>query len=110
MNLTEGTHLVHLARQRQFAKHGYDAEHDAEHDDSELVTAGICYAMEAIQPGEGNGLWPWQPDEWHPDPDPLDNLVKAAALMVAEIDAILLRRGQIAEAYRANLRKHGDAS
>jgi hypothetical protein len=32
--------------------------------------------------------WPWNDDDWKPSPDPIRNLVKAGALIAAEIDRL----------------------
>lgn len=38
--------IVRIAdeRQRQIDKHGWTAEHDADHNDGDLINAAICYA------------------------------------------------------------------
>jgi hypothetical protein len=33
-------------------------------------------------------FWPWDQDWWKPSPDPIRNLVKAGALIAAEIDRL----------------------
>lgn len=37
---------------------------------------------------EAPDRWPWAPEAWKPDPDPVRNLVKAGALIAAEIDRL----------------------
>ena len=40
----------------------------------------------SVKPPRG---WPWEPADWKPDNDPVRNLVKAGALIAAEIDRLL---------------------
>jgi hypothetical protein len=37
--------------------------------------------------------WPWEAEAWNPSNDPIDNLVDAAALVVAEIERLMRRDG-----------------
>jgi hypothetical protein len=46
---------------------------------------------EAFTAGAGR-LWPWDPSWWKPSPDPIRNLVKAGALIAAEIDRLQRRQ------------------
>lgn len=76
--MATGTQLIETERQRQRREWG--DEHDDEHTGGELVEAAIAYA-------EGNGArWPWR-DGWKPDTR-VDDLVKAGALIAAEIDRL----------------------
>lgn len=86
-----GTELIAAERQRQVAQEGWTLEHDDEHDDGELLQAARCYL--SLNPDyphlTGAALdWPWHPDWWKPSPDPIRNLVKAGALIAAEIDRL----------------------
>lgn len=88
-------------RMRQQGAEAYTADHDDEHDGGELATAGACYALNAacvLHPHNGtplelgpdnsfgNGLsWPWEADAWKPK-DARRDLVRAAALLIAEIE------------------------
>ncbi len=100
-----GVELVAEERQRQIAREGFDAKHDAEHDSCELVDAALCYAAVASAEVRGstaeewpasmfNGFndslieWPWEDEWWKPSDDPIRNLVKAGALIAAEIDRL----------------------
>lgn len=96
-----GAELIAAERQRQPDEEGFDAVHDDEHDRCELATAGIGYAMFAVwrvldpddSPAERANPpdeieWPWHPSWWHPTADPIPNLVKAGALIAAEIDRL----------------------
>ena len=89
-------------RRRQIEQEGWSAEHDDEHDNGELSRAASCYAwvasayidhrhLDCIQdellqvPAE----WPpdWHPKWWKPTMARRD-LIKAAALIVAEIERL----------------------
>jgi hypothetical protein len=81
--------LIRAERARQITDEGYTAEHDAHHIDGELARAAAAYAL--YGGGAGHvvrpGYWPW-PD-WRLTPgEVLDSLVKAAALIVAEMDRL----------------------
>ena len=81
-------------RQRQISAEGWTPEHDDEHDDGELAMAAACYAEASVF---GNAMeqcpssWPWSPEWWKPS-DPRRNLVKAGALIVAEIERLDRRK------------------
>lgn len=85
---TAGERDVIVERHRQRDKLWGDA-HDDEHDDRSLVAAAICYAgTEAKVFGYPRG-WPvsWGPEHWKPKGERAD-LVRAAALLIAEIDRL----------------------
>lgn len=96
-------------RNRQKLVEGWSEEHDDQHADGSLARAAACYAVHA-----GNhqdlallvGLpayrdirpfgWPWALEWWKPK-DPRRDLVRAGALIVAEIERMdrkLLKAGQ----------------
>jgi hypothetical protein len=69
---------------------GYTPEHDDRHSDGALVKAACCYAMgykpyTQLQPDET--LWPFAQADWRPE-GARANLIKAAAMLVAEIERI----------------------
>ena len=96
-------------RHRQNRHEGYNASHDDEHTDGSLASAAVCYALLEPKvedraaweyPGRGEcdrqtiyekipRLWPssWHPRYWKPK-DRRRNLVRAAALILAEIERI----------------------
>jgi hypothetical protein len=90
-----GAQLIAAERERQVQLEGFTAEHDNAHDPGELIAAAAAYALLPIAPREFVcNLWPWRQSEFKPsDDDPLRNLVRAGALIAAEIDR-LLRAGQ----------------
>lgn len=78
-------------RRRQVDVKGWTPEHDDQHRSGQLADAAARYAAAGggTFPDERTAfLWPWAASEWKPSPDPRRNLVKAAALMVAEIERL----------------------
>ena len=90
-----GIELIAAERERQITAEGWSPEHDDAHAQSELSNAAACY-LAAGQAAVANGvphpeilsLWPWEESWWKPADDPVQNLVKAGALIAAEIDRI----------------------
>jgi len=98
-----GTVLIERERERQIAEEGWTSEHDAQHVAGELCDAAACYAdlsaaivrgasVEEIKPlilGFDSMLtWPFDDADFKPTEDPIRNLVKAGALIAAEIDRL----------------------
>lgn len=90
----KGSELIARERERQVSAEGWTPEHDDQHTQCELIQAAIGYAAYvAYVATEGEGPmdppidWPWQ-DAWKPSDDPVRNLVKAGALIAAEIDRL----------------------
>jgi len=90
-----GIELIGNERERQIEKEGFGSIHDAAHSDNELKDAAICYLKESSTVF-GIKLWPWELKWWKPSNDPVRNLVKAGALIAAEIDRIQNSPEQIA--------------
>lgn len=92
--------LINEERSRQIIHEDFTPVHDDEHGEYELARAASCYAMPALFRGiEFDGIpydWPWEPSWWKPTPeDRIRELVKAGALIVAEIERLqrMQRRG-----------------
>lgn len=88
-----GIELIAAERARQITTEGFTAAHDAMHARGELHDAAASYMLAAINCGHPAMQippreWPWAPSWWKPAPDPVRNLVKAAALLAAEIDRL----------------------
>ncbi len=92
-------------RQRQIKVEGFDAKHDDVETNGELAGAAACYALNGIvHAGAKRAIekfWPWEPEWWKPG-DRRRDLVKAGALILAEIERldrqpINLPRGNAAE-------------
>lgn len=98
-----GVTLIAKERTRQVIEEGWTAEHDDAHTLGQLARAGACYALPArLRNNEIwaapliDLLWPFAPDWWKPGlqhprayDDRIRELVKAGALIAAEIDRLL---------------------
>ncbi len=97
---------VAAERSRQISAEGWTPEHDDKHhsDDisgraGEMARAAACYAIggrftESVRDGEQTftfgampWMWPWKPEWWKPK-DRRSNLVRAGALIIAEIERL----------------------
>ena len=85
-------------RRRQIEEEGWTAEHDgAEHAPGDLALAAACYAKHATRSdaarqywkdeGKEPKRWPWASHWWKPK-DRRRDLVRAGALIAAEIDRL----------------------
>ncbi|TIL54350.1 hypothetical protein [Mesorhizobium sp.] len=85
-------------RQRQINVEGWTPEHDDKHDNAEMAWAAAAYSIGlprlsgSVQFGKRflpwlERLWPWDLAWWKPS-DRRRNLVKAGALIVAEIERL----------------------
>jgi hypothetical protein len=75
-------------RERQKSVEGWTEAHDDEHADGELARAAACYARFAhYAPALPPIGWPWELSAWKQKGARRD-LVRAAALIVAEIERI----------------------
>ncbi|HHE6155682.1 TPA: hypothetical protein ACPE3U_001199 [Citrobacter freundii] len=77
-------------RQRQQSVEGWTPEHDDEHCNGELAMAAVCYMNETGTVNRNGGKpwgWPWDASWWKSG-SRRRNLVKAGALILAEIERI----------------------
>ena len=77
-------------RQRQQSVEGWTPEHDDEHGRGEMAMAAVCYINETGTVNRNGGRpwgWPWDASWWKPNTR-RRNLVKAGALIIAEIERI----------------------
>lgn len=75
-------------RQRQITAEGWTPEHDDEYQHCEMAVAAACYIMADDDPrADVPELWPW-PSEWWKPTDVRRDLVKAGALILAEIERL----------------------
>ena len=102
--MKNGIELIKDERKRQIEKEGWTPEHDAQHCNSELAEAAACYCIKGdtvvswftskVQAHakitlERSLIWPWDRKWWKPTPDDrVRELVKAGALIAAEIDRL----------------------
>jgi len=91
-----GIALITAERVRQVTEEGWTPEHDEQHERHALASAAECYLNRAFYTGpfegppDGMPRWPWDLAWWKPvkDDGGIRNLVKAGALIAAEIDRI----------------------
>ncbi len=91
IDLLAGVELIKAERQRQIEKEGWTPQHDDAHTDGALVDAAAAYISQAgghNWSGDVPHEWPWEAEGWRPT-TPLRDLVKAGALIAAEIDRLL---------------------
>jgi len=93
-----GSELIAKERKRQVDEEGWTAKHDNMLRGFELAKAGAAYALDVA--GEriyAQCVWPWDKEYWKPTVEPLQRtekdeirqLVKAGALIAAEVDRLL---------------------
>ncbi|HGL6979411.1 ead/Ea22-like family protein [Klebsiella pneumoniae] len=88
--VTAAAAAVLAERKRQVAAEGWTPGHDDEYEHGELADAAGCYALsyELFDcAGEPPRPWPW-PDEWWLPTNRRRDLVKAGALILAEIERL----------------------
>lgn len=102
-----GVDLISLERMRQLTVEGWTHEHDQDHHGGDLASAAVAYiacTLPLVDPECGwsereaygvvhNGPMPWPFDaaSYKPSTNPVRNLVRAGALIAAEIDRIQRR-------------------
>lgn len=110
MGLVTGVELIAAERERQIADEGWTPLHDNDHDAGELAIAGAVYALpfdireqRVWKTTLRQLLWPFEP-RWfkatvaiqsttQPRESRIRELVKAGALISAEIDRLHRRAG-----------------
>jgi hypothetical protein len=96
--LTPAARDVLAERRRQVEVEGFSPKHDDSHSMGEMARAAGCYALSSgIQSATGKpgpwvnqppaGIWPWAEEWWKPLNRRYD-LVRAGALILAEIERI----------------------
>lgn len=98
-----GAQMIAAERRRQVESEGWAAWHDDAHTGGELAMAAASYALltsagPAPEPNcharirAANDAWPWDIEQFKPKDD-ISNLVRAGALIAAEIDRIQRKQG-----------------
>ncbi|TIM24745.1 MAG: hypothetical protein E5Y74_00680 [Mesorhizobium sp.] len=93
MNVNRAIRDIAIERQRQIDAEGWTPAHDDMHSGGEMVHAAACYAMEAAahegerDPRNPPETWPWSAQWWKPK-NRRHDLVRAAALIAAEIERL----------------------
>lgn len=93
----DGVALIAAERRRQVEIEGFTAEHDDHYQGDQLRRAASSYLnvmIDLIGSAGRTGQryvpmsWPWNTLWWKPSTDPVRNLVRAGALIAAEIDRL----------------------
>jgi hypothetical protein len=97
MELTQATRDVLAERARQIKVEGWDSKHDDDHRNGAMARAAAAYAWVGSSDGrvpsrsgvDGADLWPseWASKWWKPK-DRRSNLVRAGALILAELERL----------------------
>lgn len=86
--LNQAARDVLAERQRQISVEGWTTEHDDLYRSTELACAAACYALGTKDLTKGQGeVWPFEDLWWNPS-DRRRNLIKASALLLAELERI----------------------
>lgn len=83
---TQAARDVLAERRRQVEAEGWTPERDDNYHQGELVQAAVCYIW-PLGATSGQARWPWE-WAWFKPSDPRRNLVKAAALILADIERL----------------------
>lgn len=81
---------IEAERQRQIDAEGWTPKHDDGHGNGQLARAAACYALADNGNPISRGVpfeWPWARSWWKPK-DRRRNLIRAGALIVAEIERL----------------------
>lgn len=87
--MSQAARDVLAERRRQVEAEGWTPAKDDRYAREELRSAALCYMRwkDITKPGVVPGAWPWSEQWWKPTAD-RRNLVKAGALIVAEIERL----------------------
>jgi hypothetical protein len=89
--------LIAAERQRQVESEGWTPEHDDSHTRGEIARAAGVYAMPSNHSWK-EANWPWEPESFKHKPPTREGrireLVKAGALIAAEIDRLRRAEGK----------------
>lgn len=86
--LNSAARAVVAERQRQVKAEGYSLYRDDLYANGEMAEAAATYASLAGKPGSSSTGWPWGQHTFKPSADRRRDLVKAAALLLAEIERL----------------------
>ena len=84
--LTQAAQSVLAERRRQVEVEGRTPESDDQYAGGQLAFAAIAYLMVGVNPNGAAQWWPWDAKTFKPSPDTRRNLVKAGALLLADIE------------------------
>lgn len=79
---------IQTERSRQIAIEGWSPDHDDQrHQEGDLGRAGAAYALKSAGVRTAKKHWPWGDEGWKPK-SKREDLIRAAALIVAEIERL----------------------
>lgn len=105
-NFMKAVELIKAERERQISEEGYSVQHDDMHNGHQIAMAAATYAWPGMRKItthisddcggcsvilDRSVLWPWQALAYKPERERLRELVKAGALIVAEIERLQRR-------------------
>jgi hypothetical protein len=102
--LTQAARDVLAERRRQIEAEGWTPKHDDEHDTGEMAEAAASYAAYKFN-GAVPLSWPWSAQWWKPK-DRRSNLIRAGALILAEIERLDRARKITQAASKADAKCH----
>jgi len=94
VELTDAARDVLAERQRQVSVEGWTPEHDDEHRTGGMAVAAACYAAWSMPSRPASEvvavMWPWTgwSHQWFKPKDTRHNLIRAGALLLAEIERL----------------------
>ena len=83
-----GAGLIVQERLRQVKEKGFDTSHDDLHRRGELAMAALCYLIADSDYSKARNWWPWWGDAPFVPKGRVRDLVRAGALIAAEIDRV----------------------
>lgn len=97
-----GADMIQVERARQLFVKNFTPEHDDQFTGGDLIEAACAYGVSAeasyfsknnvtfatITAGHPPTCWPWKKEAWKRSSTPIGDLVKAGALIAAEIDRL----------------------
>ena len=95
--LTQAAKDVLAERRRQVEVEGRTPERDDKYPGGQLACAAIAYLMVGVNPNGAVQWWPWDVKTFKPSPDTRRNLIKAGALLLADIEWLDRLRAKLAE-------------
>lgn len=94
--VTTGIDLIQAERTEQLYVHNHSYETDAQYTNNELVDAAMQYLG-----GDLISCWPWNQESYKPGASRIKELVKAGALIAAQIDRLLVIDAQAVESIKS---------
>lgn len=86
MSLSKGAIDIMRERKRQETVEGFNSDHDDRYRSEQMASAAACYLTWPFRETVP-ASWPWAESWWKPK-DRRSNLVRAGALIAAEIDRL----------------------